>query len=138
MVYCLSIRQPWVELVLQGRKTIEVRTWSTTHRGTLWLQAGKQIDEDACIVHGISAKGLPTMALVGRVTLMDCFPFDEASWVALEQAHLNLRPFSPRFIGWKLEKPVRIDPRKLQGQLGLMKLPDTLVSEVLEVGDGAK
>lgn len=28
----LSIRQPWVELILLGRKTIEVRSWAIRHR----------------------------------------------------------------------------------------------------------
>ncbi|WP_084604451.1 ASCH domain-containing protein [Desulfonatronum thioautotrophicum] len=36
----LSIRQPWVELILPGHKTIEVRSWPTRHRGPLWLHAG--------------------------------------------------------------------------------------------------
>ena len=31
----LSIRQPWAELILQGRKTIELRTWKTSYRGLL-------------------------------------------------------------------------------------------------------
>ena len=33
----LSIRQPWAELILQGRKTIELRTWKTCYRGLLPL-----------------------------------------------------------------------------------------------------
>ncbi|MCD6364478.1 MAG: ASCH domain-containing protein, partial [Planctomycetes bacterium] len=27
------IKQPWAELVASGRKTLEVRTWRTRHRG---------------------------------------------------------------------------------------------------------
>jgi ASCH domain-containing protein len=32
----LSVRQPWAELILTGRKKIELRTWTTDHRGPLW------------------------------------------------------------------------------------------------------
>ena len=31
----LSIRQPWAELIMQGRKTLELRTWRTNYRGAL-------------------------------------------------------------------------------------------------------
>ena len=37
----LSIRQPWAELILQSRKTIELRSWDTDYRGYLWLHTGK-------------------------------------------------------------------------------------------------
>ena len=29
----LSVPQPWAEVIARGEKTIEVRTWSTKHRG---------------------------------------------------------------------------------------------------------
>jgi hypothetical protein len=31
----LSFRQPWAELVLQGRKTMDLRTYTTHYRGPL-------------------------------------------------------------------------------------------------------
>jgi hypothetical protein len=31
-----SVRLPWIELTLAGRKRIEFRTWITAHRGPLW------------------------------------------------------------------------------------------------------
>jgi len=35
----LSIRHPWVDLILAGTKTIEIRTWATRYRGPLLLHA---------------------------------------------------------------------------------------------------
>lgn len=35
----LTLRQPWLELVLAGHKTIETRTWQTKFRGRLYLHA---------------------------------------------------------------------------------------------------
>jgi hypothetical protein len=36
----LSIRHPWIDLILAGLKTIEVRSWATGHRGYILLHAG--------------------------------------------------------------------------------------------------
>ena len=36
----LSVRQPWAGLIESGEKTIEVRTWKTSHRGPLMICAG--------------------------------------------------------------------------------------------------
>jgi hypothetical protein len=35
----LSVKQPWAGLIASGRKTIEVRTWPTRHRGDLLIVA---------------------------------------------------------------------------------------------------
>jgi delta-aminolevulinic acid dehydratase/porphobilinogen synthase len=32
-VKTLSIKQPWAELILENKKTIEIRSWSTKFRG---------------------------------------------------------------------------------------------------------
>lgn len=36
--------QPWAELIRTGRKTIELRTWGTSHRGALLVCSGKRFD----------------------------------------------------------------------------------------------
>src|SRR5687767_9624159 len=36
---CLSVRQPWAELIVAGRKRVENRTWKTNHRGLLGIHA---------------------------------------------------------------------------------------------------
>ena len=45
MLPCLSIRQPWAWLLVNGVKDIENREWSTSYRGPLLLHAGKAGDE---------------------------------------------------------------------------------------------
>ena|SRR6266536_1876555 len=42
----LSVRQPWANLIASGRKTVELRTWSTDYRGLLAISAGRTIDRD--------------------------------------------------------------------------------------------
>lgn len=37
---CLSMWQPWASLVISGIMRFEGRTWNTSYRGPLWIQAG--------------------------------------------------------------------------------------------------
>ena len=50
---CLSLRQPYAELIVSGRKTIELRKWNTRFRGEFLVHASKAIDKEACKLHGI-------------------------------------------------------------------------------------
>ena len=121
---CLSIRQPWVELILQGRKTIEVRAWSTKHRGELWLHAGVAVDKAAALEHGVDTSELPRGALVGVCEVVDCFPFDAESWEQFRSVHFNIGPYEdPRF-GWLLSNARRTTPIPWRGQLGLFRISD--------------
>jgi len=36
---CLSVRQPWAWLIVNGHKDVENRTWSTQHRGDILIHA---------------------------------------------------------------------------------------------------
>jgi activating signal cointegrator 1 len=129
MAVGLSIRQPWVELILLGRKTIEVRTWTTNHRGKLWLHAGKVIDVPACNAHAVSWEGLNRGELVGICELKDCVEFDECTWETLRPRHLNFGPFTaPRF-AWMLAHVRRVPATPLRGALRLMRLPDRFSTE---------
>jgi hypothetical protein len=38
-VKCLSVQQPWAELIVLGRKRIENRSWRVHHRGPLAIHA---------------------------------------------------------------------------------------------------
>ncbi len=38
----LSIKEPYASMILNGKKTIETRTWKTRHRGRLLLCASKE------------------------------------------------------------------------------------------------
>jgi len=118
----LSIRQPWVELILSGRKTIEVRSWRTGHRGELWLHAGKAIDTKACELNGMTAAVLPRGALVGVGIIEDCFEFSPSSWTQHRALHMNYIDFRPGLFGWVFAAVRRIRPIPFVGKLGLMKL----------------
>lgn len=122
MFTALSIRQPWTELILQGRKTIEVRTWSTQYRGELWLHAGTRPDKKMLQRFGLAAEDLTFGALVGKCELYDCIEFTPEIWDLWRTQHLNEGPLERRQYAWILRKPIRVQSRPWKGRLGLMRI----------------
>lgn len=41
---CLSVKQPFADLIVDGLKTVELRNWRTKHRGWVLIHASKTID----------------------------------------------------------------------------------------------
>ena len=119
---CLSIKNPWLELILSGKKDIEVRTWTTKYRGPVWLHAGKSVDKSQSLRWDF--KDLSTGCYLGKANLIDIIQFDQKSWGSLRKRHLNEGPSQPGLYGWVFEKPTRLkEPLVASGKLGLYK-PD--------------
>ncbi len=124
----LSFRQPWAELILQGRKTIDLRTWPTNHRGRLAMHASQKVDEDVCAAYGLDPASLTLGALVGTVEVVEMLPLNELSWEALRDQHLKSGPFPGDLLGWRLKDPERLpEPVPMRGRLGLFNIPDELL-----------
>lgn len=116
----LSLKQPWANLVVQGRKTIETRTWSTLHRGPLYIHAGKAFDAAAGQHFGIAPRLLPRGAIIGRVLLVAVDLFTEESWHELRDRHCVPGRFDPPRYAWHMEGAVEFaEPIPCQGSLGL-------------------
>ena len=45
---CLSVCQPFAELIVQGKKTIELRKWNTEFRGEFLVHSPRKIRTDDC------------------------------------------------------------------------------------------
>src|ERR1700748_2221347 len=86
----LSIQQPWAELIMSGRKTIEVRTWWNEYRGPLWIHVGKKADAELCRMFGLS--NAYRGGFIGRVTLSAIVQFDETRWSRWSDRHLSVGP----------------------------------------------
>ena len=116
----ISIRQPFAELIVQGIKDVENRTWPTAHRGRLLIQASSQVDASAMKDYGYAAASLPRGALVGVVDLADCTRQRGSPW------HL------PGHEGWYLANPRRFSrPVPFSGKLGFFKVPAQRVRRAL-------
>lgn len=125
----LSIRQPWAELILQGRKTIELRTWQTHYRGAILIHAGGNLEQDGCEAYGIDPAEITRGAIVGTVDIVDMVTFDTDSFAAMRDQHLDLGDWPGDVLGWRLANPQRLEtPIPMRGRLGLFEVPE----EVLE------
>jgi hypothetical protein len=122
----LSIRQPWAGFILQGRKTIELRTWRTSYRGLLVIQAGYIIDEEACRLLDFDPVDIVHGALLGTVEIVDIVALIPDSYEALSANHLAPEDWPGGVLyGWRLANPRRFsEPLPARGQPGLYDLPD--------------
>jgi ASCH domain len=70
----ISIRQPYVELILQGKKLKEFRSRRTHYRGRVYLYASitPKDDPSSWRRSGKASGSLPTGKIVGSVEIVDC------------------------------------------------------------------
>jgi hypothetical protein len=121
----LSIRQPWAELIVQGKKTLELRSWTVKYLGPLAIHASQTIERAACLEHGIDPDGVTTGAIIGIVDLVGIEQLDEGAFVARRSEHLAGESFmtSPLY-GWRLDNPRPLDPPLvMRGRMALFEAP---------------
>ena len=121
----LTIRQPWAELILRGRKQFELRTWRTKYRGPLVIHAAAKIDGWDARHFGLNPDNLITSAFVGFVILADVRPYTREDARLLKKRRAGYGWF-PHNLSWVLKNPRRISPVKAKGQLSLFKVPPAL------------
>ncbi len=125
----LSIRQPWAELILQGHKTIELRTWRTHYRGRILIHAGYNVERDGCEAYGINPDELTRGALVGTVEIVDMVEFDHDSFAKMRDEHLDLGDWPGDVLGWRLANPQRLEtPIPMRGRLGLFEVSEDVLT----------
>jgi hypothetical protein len=121
---CLSINQPMAELIVSGRKTIELRSWNTKFRGNFLIHASLRVDRAACIEFGMQPEELVTGAVIGRARLLSVKRYTNiAGWVNDKNRHLaGFTHMNPRF-GFVIGNPVRLrKPVAMKGRLGFFNV----------------
>jgi hypothetical protein len=127
---CLSIRQPWAELILIERKKVELRRWSTRHRGWTWLHTGRTVDETTCSRFGMSS--FFTGGFVGAFRLRDVVGLDVERWEVWRPAHLDAGPYQPNFFGWVIGHVLRLErPVIASGNQGLYRADASTFKQLL-------
>ena len=96
----ITIQQPWAQLIRDGKKKTEYRTWSTNHRGKLAIHAGQVIDVDECRRVGLDPDSLPRGRVICIVEMYGCKKMRDG-------------------YGWQLRNVRPIRPVRARGRLGL-------------------
>lgn len=96
--YCLSIRQPWAWLIINGFKDIENREWATNFRGPFLIHAAKTMTKNdyyACrlflagfdwgpnVIAQMPGPNNPLLlrgGIVGCAQLVDCVHHCSSDW----------------------------------------------------------
>jgi len=104
----LSFRQPWAELALQGRKTMDLRTYNSHYRGRIAVHASKTVERDACWENDFNPDNLDAGGVVGTVELVDVIPLTKADYRAYRADHLAVRSYREEMYGWILARPERL------------------------------
>ena len=127
---CLSVSQPFADLIILGKKTIELRKWNTNFRGELLIHAPLKVRKEDCKRLKIE-KNLVTGAIVGKVEIYDVKKYDSKKQINQDKKfHFASKDFDDRTFGFLLKnaKAFRI-PIPYKGQLGLfdVELPKTKI-----------
>src|SRR6266849_6970309 len=121
-IKALTIRQPWAELILRGRKPYELRSWRTNYRGPLVIHAAMRVDSEDAKRLGLNPETLITGAFVGVAVLSDVRSYTREDARLLKKRRAGFGWF-PNNFSWVLKGPRRITPVKAKGQLRLFKIP---------------
>ena len=116
---CLSISQPFADLIISGKKTIELRKWNTNFRGEFLIHAPIKIRIEDCKRLKITKK-IVTGVIIGKAELYDIKKYNSAKEVKKDQKlHFASKNFQNKTFGFKIKnaKPLRI-PIPWKGQLG--------------------
>ncbi|MGI0069501.1 MAG: ASCH domain-containing protein [Nitrosopumilaceae archaeon] len=68
---CLSVSQPYADFIMEGKKTIELRTWNTKFRGEFLIHAPLKVNKQACKRFEINKKDLRTGVIIGKAEIYD-------------------------------------------------------------------
>jgi len=121
---CLSVSQPYADLIISGKKTIELRTWNTKFRGEFLIHAPIKIKSDACKRLSINQSNLRKGVIIGKVEIYDVKSYNSSEEVKNDyEKHLADIEFSRPRYGFILKKPqaLRI-PIPHKGSLGFFEV----------------
>lgn len=129
--FVLSIKQPWAQMIIDGRKDVEIRSWATWYRGLLWIHTGQKLDTYAS--ERFNERDVFRGGIIGYAELWGIRPFSAASWEAWRSRHLDDAAFNEKSgkYGWIFRNPERlVRPIPMNGTTGLFRLPESIEAKL--------
>ena len=131
---CLSVCQPFANLILEGKKTIELRKWNTEFRGEFLVHAPRKILTDDCKRLKIKTN-LITGAIIGKVELVSVKKYENELEINLDsKKHLASNYAKENKYGFILENPKQLKvPIPYNGQLNFFEFkPEVLTTDEIK------
>ena len=127
---CLSVSQPYADLIIKGKKIIELRTWNTKFRGEFLVHAPTKIKTDVCYKMNIDETKLRTGVILGKVEIYDVKKYSSISELKKDyKKHFGSEEFLRHKYGFLLRNPKELNiPIPYKGRLGFfdVKLKSTI------------
>ena len=119
---CLSVCQPFAELIVQGKKTIELRKWNTKFRGEFLVHAPQKIRLEDCKRLKIKPEMI-VGAIIGKVELIGVKEYENATQIKKDsKKHLASNGESNNKYGFILQNPKQLRiPIPCTGQLNFFE-----------------
>ncbi len=111
----LSLKQPYAELVVSGKKSIELRKWNTSFRGEFLIHASKTADSKAMLCFGFTE--LLLGCIVGKAVLKDVKKYANKE-ALLQDADKHLASTEWGMYGFVLDDVQRVKEIPYKGALG--------------------
>ena len=119
---CLSVSQPFADLIVVGKKTVELRSWNTNFRGEFLVHAPLNVRrEDAKRLH--MDKEFVTGAIIGKVEIFGVKRYNTAKELNKDyKYHLASKKFQDRRYGFLLRGAKALNiPIPYKGRLGFFE-----------------
>src|SRR5574337_655687 len=120
---CLSVSQPYADMIISGKKTIELRTWNTKFRGEFLIHAPIKVKDDACRRLGIDRSTLRTGVIIGKAEIYDVKLYHSIEELKKDYGkHFATEEFLRHKYGFLLRKPQALKvPIPYKGSLGFFE-----------------
>jgi len=137
------VSQPFAELIIQGKKTIELRHWNTNYRGEFLIHSPSKIKLDDCKRLGIDHRDLITGAIIGKATIYDTKRYQTKKEFTTDKKH-HFAPesyFTEKTFGFFLKNAKQFKiPIPAKGKLGFFDIhlkskiakDDEITSEIFD------
>lgn len=133
---CLSVSQPFADLIVRGRKKIELRSWNTSFRGEFLVHAPLKVRTEDSRRLKIGGS-LVTGAIIGKAEIFGVKKYGTAAECGRDsRLHLASKKFHDRRYGFMLRgaRAFRV-PIPYRGRLGFFEAdlpaPEASDSEIL-------
>jgi predicted transcriptional regulator len=112
---CLSLKQPFANLLVSGKKTIELRKWNTKFRVKFLIHASRNLDKKRASSLNIDYTKLSQGAIIGTAILYDVKEYkSEAEFVKDKNKHYaDIKKFGSYKFGFMVKDAHTFRTQKL-------------------------
>jgi hypothetical protein len=135
MLHALSIRQPWLDMMVRNQKTMEIRDWPAKRRGMIALHASTSVDYSAAYFYGYKEPWTLNRGVVVAVaSIREVVELDRETWERSIEFHRQPIPCEGGAYGLVLENlKVLRRPVRCRGRLFFFPLDESTSNRVQEL-----